>query len=35
MMTAENTRVATVKPTLDVGIIVSDLASAKAFYGGV
>jgi catechol 2,3-dioxygenase-like lactoylglutathione lyase family enzyme len=34
-MTAENTPVATVKPTLVVGIIVSDLASAKAFYGGV
>jgi catechol 2,3-dioxygenase-like lactoylglutathione lyase family enzyme len=35
MLTAENTHIQTIKPTLDVGIIVSDMDKAKAFYGGV
>ncbi len=35
MTNAANAPIATVKPTLDVGIVVSDMDKAKAFYGGV
>ena len=35
MTNAENAPIATTKPTLDVGIIVSDMDQAKAFYRGV
>jgi glyoxylase I family protein len=35
MTNAANPPIPTTKPTLDVGIIVSDIANSKAFYGGV
>ncbi len=35
LMSSDTTPIELAKPTLDVGIIVSDLDQAKAFYGGV